>query len=201
MMNTYDFPPVDRMNVERPTQHAIMILAYPSPSDAAHISDRSHRFRDRAGLKGRPLRTDRLHITLFSLGMYLSVPDDLIARASKAAAMIVSPPVEIACDRLETFTRKSSDQPLVLTATDGLKPLRRFREEFAMALIDVGLGKFAKTSFNPHMTLLYDPRAIEPRPIDPVRWTMTEFVLVDSLRGQTKHVPLARWPLRGEPNG
>ena len=51
------------------------------------------------------------------------------------------------------------------------------------------------------MTLFYDPRTIMPRAIDPVRWTMTEFVLVDSLRGQTKHVPLARWQLRGEPNG
>jgi 2'-5' RNA ligase len=47
------------------------------------------------------------------------------------------------------------------------------------------------------MTLLYDPRTIDPRAIDPVRWTLTEFVLVDSLRGETKHVQLARWPLRG----
>ena len=102
-MTTYDFPPIDRMNVERPTQHAIMFLGYPGPSDAAGISSRNHRFRDRAGLTGRPLRTDRLHITLFSLGIYPSVPDDVIAKASKAAAMIISPPVEIACDRLETF--------------------------------------------------------------------------------------------------
>ena len=200
-MTTYDFPPVDRMNVERPTQHAIMFLAYPRPSDAAEISSRNHRFRNRAGLNGRPLRADRLHITLFSLGIYPAVPEELVAKAGKAAAMVASPPVEIAFDRLESFTRKSADRPLVLTAADGLRPLRRFREEFAMALIDVGLGRFAKTSFNPHMTLLYDRRAVAPRTIEPVRWTMTEFVLVDSLRGQTRHVPLARWGLRGEPNG
>jgi len=58
-----------------------------------------------------------------------------------------------------------------------------------------------KSSFNPHMTLLYDSCALQARTIDPVRWTMTEFVLVDSLRGRTRHVPLARWQLRGEPNG
>jgi len=51
------------------------------------------------------------------------------------------------------------------------------------------------------MTLLYDSCALQARTIDPVRWTMTEFVLVDSLRGRTRHVPLARWQLRGEPNG
>ncbi len=201
MMHTYDFPPFDRMNVERPTQHAIMFLVYPSPSDAATISGRNHRFRDRAGLRGRALLTERLHITVFSLGVYPTVPEDLIAKACKAAAMVVSPPIEIVFNRLETFERKSSDQPLVLTGADGLNPLRRFREELAMALIDVGLGRFAKTGFNPHMTLLYDRRTVRTRAIDPVRWTMTEFVLVDSLRGQTKHVPLARWQLRGEPNG
>src|ERR1700732_39032 len=100
MMTTYDFPPIDRMNVERPTQHAIMFLAYPKPADAAEISDRNHRFRNRADLSGRALLTERLHITLFSLGMYLDVPDDLMAKASKAAAMIASPPIEVVFSRL-----------------------------------------------------------------------------------------------------
>ena len=76
--------------------------------------------------------------------------------------------------------------------------LHRFRQKLALALIEVGLKKFAKSSFTPHMTLLYDPRTIEPREIDPVRWTMTEFVLVDSLRGETRHIQLARWPLCGD---
>jgi RNA 2',3'-cyclic 3'-phosphodiesterase len=201
MMTTYDYPPIDRMNVERPTQHAIMILAYPKPADAAEISDRNDRFRHRAGLHGRALLTDRLHITLFSLGIYLDVPDDLIAKASKAAAMIVSPPIEVIFNRLETFGRNSSNKPMVLTGDDGLNPVRRFRQDFAMKLIEVGLKKFAKSSFTPHMTLLYDPRTIKRRAIDPVRWTMTEFVLVDSLREQTRHVPIGRWQLRGEPNG
>jgi len=202
-VKTYDFPPIDRMNVERPTQHAIMFLAYPSPADAAEISARSHRFRDMAGLRGRPLSTDRLHITLFNLGVYGDGEryEDVIAQACKAAAMMASSPIEIVLDRLQTFRRNSSDQPLVLTGSDGVKPLLRFREELAMALIDSGLRRFVKSSFNPHMTLLYDSCALQARTIDPVRWTMTEFVLVDSLRGRTRHVPLARWQLRGEPNG
>ena len=202
-MTTYDFPPVDRMNVERPTQHALMFLAYPSPADAAEISARIHRFRDMAGLQGRPLLTDRLHITLFSLGVYGDGEryEDVIAQACRAAAMVALSPVDIVLDCLQTFQRNSSDQPLVLTGSDGVKLLLRFREELAMALIDSGLRRFVKSSFNPHMTLLYDTRTIPPRAIAPVRWTMTEFALVDSLRGRTMHVPLARWQLRGEPNG
>lgn len=202
-MKIYDFPPADRMNVERPTQHAIMFLGYPNPPDAAGISKRSHSFRDRTGLKGRALLTDRLHITLFSLGAYWEgeMPADLIPRARAAGAMVASPPIEIVLDCLQTFRRNSSDQPLVLTGSDGMKPLLRFREELGLAMIDSGLRRFVKSSFNPHMTLLYDRRTVAPRAIDPVRWTMTEFVLVDSLRGRTVHVPLARWQLRGEPNG
>jgi len=144
-VKTYDFPPIDRMNVERPTQHAIMFLAYPSPADAAEISARSHRFRDMAGLRGRPLSTDRLHITLFNLGVYGDGEryEDVIAQACKAAAMMASSPIEIVLDRLQTFRRNSSDQPLVLTGSDGVKPLLRFREELAMALIDSGLRRFA----------------------------------------------------------
>jgi hypothetical protein len=30
---------------------------------------------------------------------------------------------------------------------------------------------------------------------------MDAFVLIDSLRGETQHIPIARWPLRGEPSG
>lgn len=202
-MNSYDFPPFDRMNIARPTQHAIMFLVYPNPSDAAGISERNHRFRDRAALKGRALRPDRLHITLFSLGVYREdeMPADLIPQARAAGAMVDSPPIEIVLDCLQTFRRNSFDQPLVLTGSGGMKPLRRFREELGLAMINSGLRRFVKSGFNPHMTLLYDRRPVAPRPIDPARWTMTEFVLVDSLRGRTRHVPLARWTLRGGAKG
>ena len=37
------------------------------------------------------------------------------------------------------------------------------------------------------------------RPVDPVGWTVREFVLVRSLLGLTMHIPLARWKLRVMP--
>ena len=49
----------------------------------------------------------------------------------------------------------------------------------------------------PHVTLLYDDVLVEERAVEPIRWTVREFVLVHSLLGQTRHVPLARWPLGG----
>jgi 2'-5' RNA ligase len=31
--------------------------------------------------------------------------------------------------------------------------------------------------------------------IEPIRWTVRDFVLVHSLRGRTMHIPLERWRL------
>jgi 2'-5' RNA ligase len=35
------------------------------------------------------------------------------------------------------------------------------------------------------------------RAIEPITWTVNEFVLVRSLVGQGRHEVLARWPLHG----
>jgi RNA 2',3'-cyclic 3'-phosphodiesterase len=193
----YDYPPLDRMNVQRPRRHGILLLAFPAAPVAAEISRRTERYCARRGLSGRPLLADRLHITLFGLGEYPELPERLVRKATEAAAAVESAPVAMTFDRLLTFRQNTNAQPLVLSGGDGLAELHRFRQKLALALAGVGLKKFAKSSFTPHMTLLYDPRTIDPRVIDPVRWTLTEFVLVDSLRGETKHVQLARWPLRG----
>jgi len=62
------------------------------------------------------------------------------------------------------------------------------------ALAKAGVGARQST---PHLTLLYDARRVDEQPIDPIRWTVREFVLVHSLLGQTRYIPLGKWPLRG----
>jgi 2'-5' RNA ligase len=47
------------------------------------------------------------------------------------------------------------------------------------------------------MTLLYDDRSVAEQAVETIGWTAREFVLVHSLLGQTRHIPLGRWPLRG----
>jgi 2'-5' RNA ligase len=42
----------------------------------------------------------------------------------------------------------------------------------------------------PHIALLYGERAVEEYPIEPICWTVNEFVLIHSLNG---HAHLARW--------
>jgi hypothetical protein len=42
---------------------------------------------------------------------------------------------------------------------------------------------------------------VPPRAVQPVRWVVRDFVLVHSLLGWSKLVPLARWSLRGVETG
>jgi RNA 2',3'-cyclic 3'-phosphodiesterase len=49
----------------------------------------------------------------------------------------------------------------------------------------------------PHVTLTYHGCRLEEQPIDPICWTIRDFVLVLSLIRRTKYVELGRWQLRG----
>jgi 2'-5' RNA ligase len=61
------------------------------------------------------------------------------------------------------------------------------------SLVKIGFRRGAITDFTPHVTLLYDRRNVEEQPIEPISWTVREFVLIHSMQG---HTHLARWPLR-----
>ena len=73
--------------------------------------------------------------------------------------------------------------------------MRAFHAALAARLGESGLGRFAAESFEPHVTLAYDARMVTTEAVAPVVWTAHEFVLVHSLLGQTRHIPLGRWPL------
>jgi 2'-5' RNA ligase len=65
-----------------------------------------------------------------------------------------------------------------------------------MVMRKVGLGRRVDARFTPHVTLLYDSRLVAEQAVSPIHWTAHELVLVHSLLGQTRYVPLARWPLQ-----
>jgi 2'-5' RNA ligase len=74
-----------------------------------------------------------------------------------------------------------------------LDRLRSFRRTLGVAMARKGFRYLAKKDFTPHITLLYAERDVEEHPIEPIYWTVNEFVLIHSMHG---HVHLARWPLR-----
>ncbi|TPG08409.1 RNA 2',3'-cyclic phosphodiesterase [Rhodanobacter glycinis] len=147
------------------------------------------------GLRGRPLGTERFHVTLFHLGDSAGLRQDVVDTASKAASRVQATSFELVFDQVASFAGRRDKLPFVLKADGGNAPLRAFHAELAEQLREVGLAHFARESFEPHVTLAYDARTIVPEAVSPVRWRAHEFVLIHSLLGQTRHIPLARWAL------
>ena len=118
----YDYPPIDRMNVQRPRRHGMLFLAFPAAPVAAEISRRT----------GTTLRaTARFKRPPFAGGSASRHPVRALAnirnfrtqawsgKSAEAAATIESAPVAMTFDRLLTFGRNTNAKPLVLSGGDG----------------------------------------------------------------------------------
>ncbi len=155
--------------------------------------------RSTHGLSGKPLLTERFHITLHHLGDFAGLPPHIVAMAEEAgaAAAAAVAPVDITLDRAMSFVAKPGKHPYVLLGSDGVAALVNFQRALGAAMAKTGLKvSLAKSTFTPHVTLLYDAHSVAEHAVELVSWTAQELVLVHSLLGQTKHVPLARWALR-----
>ena len=175
----------------------------PDPATAARICVFTQQLSQEHGLRGRPLLADRLHITLHHLGDYAGLPDGLIDRACQAAAQIQAASFDVTFERVLSFGRKSRNRPIVLLGNQaelgGLADLAAFQKVLYAQMCRAGLQgekQIARqnANFTPHTTLLYDMTDVPEQAIEPISWRATEFVLVHSLLGKTKHVHLARWP-------
>jgi 2'-5' RNA ligase len=150
----------------------------------AGVLKRAHRFN------GKLIAPDRLHVSLFSLS---GLPERQLCAAREAATELRTEPFEVSFDRTVSFRGRSDNRPFVLIGEDGLRRLKSFRQMLGAALTRKGLRRAANTNFTPHVTLLYDARSVDEYPIQPIVWTVTEFVLIQSIRG---HDYFARWPLQ-----
>jgi 2'-5' RNA ligase len=176
-----------------PTDRLFFALI-PTPDAAASIARQRGLLRDIYALKGRSIGVGRLHVTLNHLGDYLGLPAGIVAAAMKAAASVRAAPFDVVFDRAMSFHGRPRNRPLVLLGDDGVAALAAFQQTLGRALQKAGLLA-ANPHYTPHVTLLYDNRFVPPGTIEPIRWKVSEFVLVHSLLGRTRHVPLARWLL------
>jgi 2'-5' RNA ligase len=167
----------------------LFLAAVPDPGTAARIHllasalKRAHRFN------GRLIAPERLHISLFGLG---GLAEGQHCAAWEAAMEVRTAPFDVSFDRTASFRGRPGNHPFVLVGEKGLHALQSFREMFCAALARRGMIRLANANFTPHVTLLYDARDVDEYPVEPIGWTVKEFVLVRSLNG---HEHLVRWPL------
>jgi 2'-5' RNA ligase len=147
------------------------------------------------GLSGRRLAPSRLHVTLHHVGDFAGLPADVVGRAKAAGEGLRHAPIAIRFDRAGSFVRRQRTLPLVLRGGGQVIPVIAFQHVLGEAMARQGFRMPPSSHYTPHMTLLYDPRYVEPKAVTPVEWTAREFVLIRSLIGKTRHEVLGRWML------
>jgi RNA 2',3'-cyclic 3'-phosphodiesterase len=174
----------------------LFFAIFPTLEIAALVAQLTLRLCSELSLKGRPLTTGRLHVTLDHLGNFVGLPKNIVDTARTVAAAIAEPPFEIVFDRVASLGHGRVNRPFVLRGNEGVVALTAFRQTLVAALAEAGLGSGERSSYTPHVTLLFDDRRVSERAVETVAWTAHEFVLVRSLLGRSRYVVLARWPLQ-----
>jgi len=165
---------------------------WPDARAAEDLTQLMARMRRDGIMRGKPVDADRLHLTLHHLGDFGDqMPSGLLPTAQKAAAMVKAPPFEVVFDRIG-----GTQGQFLLRASDKLAALTEFRQALSTALVKAGLRRHIKTTaFNPHVTLSYGFSDVPKMLIQPISWSVRDFVLVESLLGQHKHIRQGVWPI------
>jgi RNA 2',3'-cyclic 3'-phosphodiesterase len=147
------------------------------------------------GLTGGPIARESLHVSLHAVGAWHGLSPAAVRTAKDVGALLSKPPFEVVFDRAMSF---AGNRAFALRA-EAEATFTSFHCALGIEMKKAGIGRSVTPRFTPHMTLLYGDRMVAERSIEPIRWVVRDFVLVQSLRGrgQNKHIHLARWPLQG----
>ncbi|MBO9544499.1 2'-5' RNA ligase family protein [Caulobacter sp.] len=169
----------------------LMFLLYPDAQTAERIAREARRLKEALGLRGQPLLTDRFHITLHHLGDYVGLPNDMVTKGKRAGGALSAAPFEVVFDKAVSFANRPGNNPFTLQGREGVAALIAFQKTLGLKMAGAALKP--DKQFLPHITLLYDGQVVPEQAIDPIRWTVDRFVLVQSKLGQTQHIVLAEW--------
>lgn len=168
--------------------HKLFFAVYPDPETAGRIAATAERLRARHGLTAPAFPPERFHVTLYGLGAYESAPASVLDGAKTAAEAIEMPPFVVELTHAMSWGRGQGRRTLVLVGGDGVGGLEAVRAQLEVAVPKALPALRPPPPFNTHLTLLYDPREIAEEPIEPIRWTVRELVLTDSLQGRGRHI-------------
>jgi len=176
---------------------SVFFMLRPEPLAARSVHRIAWRLRDKHHLAGSPIEVGRLHLSLCGLGPFGRLTSATLRDIDAAATSLTMPPFLAGFGWIESFRRGNQKRPLVLRGDDTLAGVMMLHDELVAALRRIGFARRNEV-FTPHMTLLYDRRDLGEQAVEEIRWMVREIMLVCSLRGRHRHVPLGRWPLQGQ---
>ena len=168
----------------------LFLAILPDAKASAQIHEMAVILKAAHAFRGRLTAPERLHVTLFSLG---GLCEDVVSKACSAIDELKAEPFDVSFDHTVSFHGRPGSRPFVLAGGIGLGRLKLFRRLLADAFAQRdGLKHLGRRDFTPHVTLLFDDRAVDEHPFGPIGWTVRDLVLIHSMNG---HDHLARWPL------
>lgn len=177
---------------EPPTPTDRLFLAvFPNPQDATQLATIANNYLASHNLAAGAVEPNRLHVTLFHLGDYTSLPPALVDNATAALSRLAAQPLTIRFDQIGSFGNRQAKSPLVLAASDGNEQLHALHKQLATHLRAFSLGQWTHGSYVPHMTVAYGKATMPFEKIEPISWTAGEALLIHSLLGKTRHISMA----------
>jgi len=171
----------------------IFFACLPDAALAVRIHARAEQLKAEKGFEANLILPEHLHVTLFHLGDWAALPDEVVRLAREAAEQVKAAPFDVSFARAESFRNRTGIFPFVLTSD--IAPWLSLQKALGAALQKTGLGGATKGEFRPHMTLTYDELRVKPMTLEPITWKVRDFVLVHSQLGKTTHNHLGRWAL------
>ncbi|WP_283150132.1 2'-5' RNA ligase family protein [Silvimonas soli] len=155
------------------------------------------------GVAGYILPRWRFHVTVFELGYYDTIPPQLIEEIGRAMMHVQVREFPVMFDRVMRFDggiSAPSRRAVVLCSDMVQQGLSLLGDRMVGALsvteLEVGQKNLVR---NPHMTLFYTEQLMCEQAVQPVEWTVRNFALIQSHRGQHKpYTVLGEWTLLGE---
>lgn len=180
---------------ELPDTANLFFCVFPEQLACDAIAEETDALRVEHSLAGVAIRPSRLHITLHYLGEHPLERTDIIDAARVAAGQVTHGPVEVVLSHASSFSGRQDRHPCVLLCPGERPPVHTLWRELGTRMMAVGLGRYLERTFIPHVTLMYDTRALASQGIDPISWTVRDFCLVQSVRGNGEYRVLQSWPL------
>ncbi|MGH7593752.1 MAG: 2'-5' RNA ligase family protein [Gemmatimonadales bacterium] len=179
------------------TWHNVFFAALPDATMSARAGDVARDVRRRLQLTATPIPPERLHVSLLSVGGFAgSCPPAVIDAAMRAAGTVSIAPFKVEFDRVASFSGSHGQRALVVTGDgDGVAGFMRLQDALKHALMKASLRLPRQSGYSPHLTMMYDENRTSDFAIEPIGWTVSRFVLIDSLVGQSRHVHLGQWSL------
>lgn len=171
----------------------IFFACVPDEKTAMSVHSLAEDIKREKSFQANLILPEHLHVTLFHLGDWQSLPEEIVNLASGAASEINVAAFDVTFGRAESFRNSTGVYPFVLTSDRA--PWQALHEALGNALKDAGLGAATRGDFKPHMTLAYDKQRVKSFFIGPIVWKVKDFVLIHSVLGKTTHNHLGRWLL------